>query len=142
MPLADHDHNVLAWQVHDVIRADFLSTLFGPMYLCGESLTYAWARKLSPDYVDFRDCSWQCFQLSCGIAYLAPGNAEEILIAIPTHGFEARMTAGAFGIVVTSLALRSLADVARSDLVMSRYRTLRLFANTHLEAHEIFRAID
>uniref|UniRef100_UPI001640FEB7 antirestriction protein n=1 Tax=Burkholderia gladioli TaxID=28095 RepID=UPI001640FEB7 len=59
-----------------------------------------------------------------------------------TNGYEGVMSAGAFGIVVTLFVLCYLAEVTRSELISERFHALREFAYGHLEARDIFRAMD
>jgi len=114
-------------------RLTFLPTYFGPrLMMRGESLVYAWLRRLSEDYN--------------GGFYLAPELTGRLCLEVDGNGYSGELSADAAGIVATLFTLGQLAadnqgtDVA--DVLIDRYHFLRDFVRDHAEAAEIFRAID
>lgn len=109
----------------------------------GESLVYAWLRRLSEDY---NGGFWNYYELSNGGFYLAPELTGRLCLEVDGNGYSGELSADAAGIVATLFTLGQLAadnqstDVA--DVLIDRYHFLRDFARDHAEAAEIFRAID
>ena len=125
-------------------RLTFLPTYFGPrLMMRGESLVYAWLRRLSEDY---NGGFWNYYELSNGGVYLAPELTGRLCLEVDGNGYSGELSADAAGIVATLFTLGQLAadnqgtDVA--DVLIDRYHFLRDFARDHAEAAEIFRAID
>ena len=125
-------------------RLTFLPTYFGPrLMMRGESLVYAWLRRLSEDY---NGGFWNYYELSNGGFYLAPELTGQLCLEVDGNGYSGELSADAAGIVATLFTLGQLAadnqgtDVA--DVLIDRYHFLRDFARDHAEAAEIFRAID
>ena len=125
-------------------RLNFLPATFGRYFMRGESLVYAWMRKLSEDY---SGGFWHYYTLSNGGHYMAPemGDARLTLL-VEGNGYEGSMSADAAGIVATLFALGQLAaEIAgtdAADALIDRYHFLRGFAAGHPEAAAIYRAID
>nr|BCT99502.1 antirestriction protein KlcA [uncultured bacterium] len=125
-------------------RLTFLPTYFGPrLMMRGESLVYAWLRRLSEDY---NGGFWNYYELSNGGFYLAPELTGRLCLEVDGNGYSGELSADAAGIVATLFTLGQLAadnqgtDVA--DALIDRYHFLRDFARDQAEAAEIFRAID
>jgi hypothetical protein len=146
IPMNDTQANqpVTASLVASNRRLTFLPTYFGPrLMMRGESLVYAWLRRLSEDY---NGGFWNYYELSNGGFYLAPELTGRLCLEVDGNGYSGELSADAAGIVATLFTLGQLAadnqgtDVA--DVLIDRYHFLRDFARDHAEAAEIFRAID
>ncbi|HHY6930497.1 antirestriction protein [Burkholderia orbicola] len=120
-------------------RMRFLPKHFGPSYLRGENLLYAWARRLSPEYSGGH---WLFFELDNGGFYAAPANEGELYVCFNENSYEGHMGAEAFGIVVTLYVLCRMSYDDRTGRFTNAYHALRRFALQHPEQREIFRAID
>ena len=75
-------------------RLRFLPKHFGPSYLRGENLLYAWARRLSPEYSGGH---WLFFELDNGGFYAAPANEGELYVCFNENSYEGHMGAEALG---------------------------------------------
>lgn len=135
---------IVATLVDDENRLDFLPTFFGPRFMLhGETLIYAWMRKLCSAY---NGGYWKFYTLSNGGFYMAPAKESNLAMVIASNGFEGELSADAAGIIATLFALNQLATEQDGshlgDVLTNRYHHLRNFAKNHAEAVEIFRAID
>ena len=125
-------------------RLNFLPAKFGRYFMRGESLVYAWMRKLSEDY---SGGFWHYYTLSNGGHYMAPemGDARLTLL-VEGNGYEGSMSADAAGIVACMFALGQLMhqveDEAARDHLVEQYHALHSFAVFHPESGAICRAID
>ena len=124
-------------------RLTFLPTYFGPrLMMRGESLVYAWLRRLSEDY---NGGFWNYYELSNGGFYMAPVLGR-LRLEVDGNGYSGEMSADAAGIVATLFALGQLAAETQGtdecDALIDRYHWLREYAGTHAEAAQIYRAID
>ncbi|MEW4339713.1 antirestriction protein [Chromobacterium vaccinii] len=125
-------------------RLSFFPAMFGPrLMMRGEALVYSWMDRLSDDY---RGGFWNFYSLSNGGFYLAPESAKNFHLFVESNGFEGELSADAAGIVATLFAFNSLAaenfNGAAGDAMADRYHFLLKFARGHVEAGQIFAAID
>lgn len=136
-----------AKRVADNHRLAFLPKIFGPRaFIGGESLVYSLAKRLSESYNGgYRDF----YSLSGGSGYLAPTAPDAFDVSLRSNGFEGRMGADTFGMVVTLFALNQLAfdaahrgDDQSSEFFVDQYHKLRDYALDQSEGALVARAID
>lgn len=128
-----------AYPVAEKDRLDFLPRYFTPRWMLrGESLVYAWMRRLSPDY---QGGYWAFYALSNDGFYLAPTGREMRLI-VEGNDFDEAVSADAAGVIVTLFALNQLACDTGDDRIIDLYYSLLDFAREHPEEGSIMRAID
>lgn len=122
-------------------RLAFLPKYFGShMIVVAEQAIYNTLSKLCTSY---RGAFWNYYELSNGGFYMAPCLDEKLQIVIESNGFEGALSADASGIVVTLCVINHLCWCYPSDEQMiEQYYLLRDFADNHIEACEIFSAID
>src|SRR5699024_4959691 len=89
--------------VSDEERLNFLPRVMGKYYLKGESLVYAWMRKLCYSY---DGGFWDFYELSNGGFFLAPSTDEQFILRLYE---EEKLSSTGSGIVVTLFALGQLA---------------------------------
>ena len=78
-------------------RLTFLPTYFGPrLMMRGESLVYAWLRRLSEDY---NGGFWNYYELSNGGFYLAPELTGRLCLEVDGNGYSGELSADAAGVV-------------------------------------------
>jgi hypothetical protein len=105
IPMNDTQANqpVTASLVASNRRLTFLPTYFGPrLMMRGESLVYAWLRRLSEDY---NGGFWNYYELSNGGFYLAPELTGRLCLEVDGNGYSGELSADAAGIVATLFAL-------------------------------------
>ena len=134
---------ITAVLVDDDHRLDFLPAHFGPrLMMRGESLAYAWMRRLAEDY---NGGFWNYYTLTNGGFYMAPVLGR-LHLEVAGNGYSGEMSADAAGIVATLFVLGQLAadtqGTAECDALIDRYHWLRDYAADHAEAAQIYRAID
>ena len=115
---------------------DFLPYKCGTQYLAVEMYTYAWMRRLCPDYVGG---SWNFVELSNGGFFLFPVEKTQYHLVWPMNLFDGILSAEAAGIVATLYALNTLSSHHK---IISSYYSLLEFVDYHPEASHIFAAID
>lgn len=121
-------------------RMGFLPAFFGPeLMMLGEPLVYNWMRVLAKSY---NGGFWGYYTLSNGGFYMAPECDRMYQIEVPSNGFEGELSADAAGVVATLYGLCQLAERTRSERIIDLYYLLRDFASQHVEAAQIFGAID
>ncbi len=130
-----------AHRVAEQDRLDFLPRYLTPRWMLrGESLVYAWLRRLSSDY---QGGYWEFYELSNGGFYLAPALGQETLrLSVEGNDFNETVSADAAGIIATLFALNHLACETCSERIIGLYDALRDFALEHSESGSILRAID
>jgi hypothetical protein len=132
--------NITASVVPEEKRLDFLPQYMGAHFLSGESLVYDWASRLSRGA--YSGGLWTFFELSNGGFYMAPADAARMRVLNLMNGYDGFMGPDAFGITVTLFALCHLAERTQEDQIIEHYHALRDFAASHVEAAQIYRAID
>ena len=127
-------------------RLAFLPAQFGPRYLMsGEAYFYHWARALSDDY---DGGMWDFFTLNNEGFFVAPRTPARLLVEVKGNSYRGEMTAQAFGIVITTMVLSSLAnstvetDEDACERFSNQHHALLDFAREHPEREAIFAAID
>ena len=138
---------ITAKRVPDSRRLSFLPKFFGPRsFVRAEGLVYAWAKRLSENY---NGGFWDFYSLPGGSGYLAPSSPEAFDVSVWGNGFEGRMSADSFGMVVTLFVLNQLAheaahrgDDQSSEFFVDQYHKLRDYALDRPEAALIAKAID
>lgn len=122
-------------------RKRFLSSLFGPYFIRGESLVYAWMRDLSDNY---QGGYWNYYELSNGGLCMSPEMASRYL-KIRQNKFKGTMSTDALGIVCTLAVLRYLvydpSVQLGGDLLTQNYFRLLCFVSAHREDRAIRSAI-
>lgn len=85
---------IKAYRVAEKDRLDFLPRYFTPRWMLrGESLVYAWMRRLSPDY---QGGYWEFYKLSNGGFYMAPSPDREALrLVVSANYFDEVVSADA-----------------------------------------------
>lgn len=126
--------------VPDARRSGFLPHLFGRRhFLVGETAIYNFMQWLSPDY---RGGYWHFLEQGGKPLYLAPTSAERYRIVCPTNDYQGEVSADAAGIIATLFTLSHLSFDYPLDHLAESFGRLRDYAGDHLEAAQIFRAID
>ncbi len=125
-------------------RMDFLPDKVGvPTCIIFEQFLYATSERLSADY---DGGYWQFYELDNRGWYMAPGSGE-FGIAVDGNGYEGVLSADAFGIVVTLLAMNGalmhgMLPERYQRYITNAYYGLKDYAHEHKEAVEILAAID
>jgi hypothetical protein len=129
----------------DEKRAAFISQHFGDNKILFFRAVFTIMRSISPTYHDVAErWHWNIYQLSNGGFYMAPCFDSGFEIIIPYgNNWEGKVSADAAGIIVTMMALSHLSfeDIESIDFA-EHYHQLRDFMCTHIEASDIFGAID
>jgi len=131
-------------------RLRFLPRLFRQAYLAGEATVYDVAARLSADYCGG---GWIFVEADNGGAYLHPDTEESYTVSVNSNGYGGTLSAQAFGIVCTLMALNHLtwrAHERRKDTGMAELMThlvnaqerLKDLAAEHADGGKIYRAID
>lgn len=121
-------------------RLHTLPRVFGPRHmLIAESSTYAWMKRLAPDY---NGGLWNYFDLSNGGFYMAPASDGLLQVTNGNNWFEGELTTDAAGIVACLFAFNQLCNRTELDSHIELYHALREYASEHAERRLILRAID
>lgn len=137
---------ITATDVKARARMKFLPMLFGGAYLRGESAVYSLAEYYSEDY---QGGSWRFAELSCGGGFMYPDGYRFYQVDMRGNGFSGRMSAEAFGMVITSMALNRISwhayeagQQALYDKLTRQQEFLKAYANQHPESRQFYQAID
>ena len=133
------EDTVVATLVSDRERLNTLPRFFGTKLVLFEQLVYRWADALCPTYTGG---FWDYYTLSNGGFYMALRSFEPMRVAVDGNGYDGTLSADAAGIVCVLFALGELCAQTRRDDFAELYHHLRDFAATHVEARQIYRAID
>ncbi|CAK7260926.1 MULTISPECIES: antirestriction protein [unclassified Shinella] len=127
--------------VADNARQNFLPTLFGRSHLIvAETAVYAWMERLSP--LDYRGGSWDFFEHQGKPLFLAPKSKTRFRITGDVTCFQGEVSAEAAGIIATMFAFSHLSFKFETERLVEGYERLYAYSADHLEASEIFQAID
>ncbi len=120
-------------------RRVYLASLFGAKAVEQfEAAVHINAWRLCKDY---RHCPWSLWKLSNGAFFLAPRMAEPVRVELDTHC--GALSARAFGIAVTLVALRSICwIVSYQGQHLDLRAALRAFALQQAEADAILQLLD
>ena len=126
--------------VPDIERMGFLPRLFGPsLMIIGENAVYTFMSRMCADY---RGGFWDFFEAGDAL-YLAPQSPERFTLEWDGNGYTGVVSKDAAGIIVTLFALSHMSMIYRNrDALAQAYDRLLEHASRHLEAADIFRAID
>lgn len=135
-------HAIIATEVQDENRLEFLPRHFGRHMLTVEQYIYSQCGNLCPSY---RGGYWNYYDLSNGGCYLAPSGESYSLIC-EGNLFDATVSSDAAGIIVSLFTFSQLSFILETDPLGPRlgeyFHQLRDFAGHHPEAGLIYRAID
>ncbi|WP_240730959.1 antirestriction protein [Escherichia sp. E4385] len=106
-----------------------------------ESFFYDWADELSVDYCNAAPVRWEGRGLSNNSFYTVPIGALTYRVSVPGNGYEGAMTAEAFGITLSLLALGELSILNEDDEDIRLCFALRDYALKHAESVEIMAAL-
>lgn len=138
----NEQHAILATEVQDENRLDFLPRHFGRHMLKVERSIYDQCANLCPSY---RGGYWHYYDLSNGGCYLAP-SCESYSLVHEGNYFDATVSGDAAGIIVSLFTFSHLSFILEEDPLGHRiadyFHLLRDFAGSHPEASLIYRAID
>ena len=127
--------------VPEARRMAFLPALFSPaLMLIGERAVYQFMSWLAPD--DYTGGLWQFHEREGQALFLSPDSDKRFRIFCETNGYMGEVSAEAAGIIATLFALSHLSFRHEADQLSEAYMRLYEFAGDHLEAGEIFMAID
>ena len=90
---------------------------------------------------DYKGGFWDFFELSNGGFYMVP-QVPSVRLSVDSNGFDGRMSADAAGITVCLFAFSHLAFEHNGEVYCRHFHWLRDFALGHVEAGQIFAAID
>jgi len=125
---------IKARRVAEKDRLDFLPRYFTPRWMLhGESLVYAWMRRLSPGLsggylLGYQGGYWEFYTLSNSGFYLAP-TGQEMRLIVEGNYFDEVVSADAAGIIATLFALNDLACDARPGATGSSLFTTRCWTS-------------
>ena len=127
--------------VPEARRMAFLPALFSPaLMLIGERAVYQFMSWLAPD--DYTGGLWQFHEREGQALFLSPDSDKRFRIFCETNGYMGEVSAEGAGIIATLFALSHLSFRHEADQLSEAYMRLYEFAGDHLEAGEIFMAID
>ena len=127
-----------AYRVSDHARMGTLPRHFGPRMVAVEHKIYDLMGQFVADY---DGGFWDFFELSSGGFYMAP-QMPAVQFSVESNGYEGRMSADAAGIAVCLFAFSHLAFDQNAEVYSRHFHWLRDFALGHVEASQIFAAID
>ena len=130
---------IKATLVNDANRLSFLPTYFGSSMFTAEQSIYNTLSSLCETY---KGAYWDFYELDNGGFYLAPQLDEQLPICVISNGYEGILSADAAGIVSSLCVINHLCWKTSSEKMIDYYYWLRDFASEHVEASEIFAAID
>lgn len=124
--------------VDDDVRCTFLFNTFGTHSpFVGKRV-----RQLMDTFSkDYGGGCWDTIALSNGGAYLRLRSSGDFHLYIDRNGFSRTFSADAAGIVVSLIVFQSIAATTDAQWAIQMQRTLLEFASAHVEAHNIFQAI-
>ncbi len=129
-----------ATRVPDDRRTQFLPELFGLKFLIvAENTLYYMMEWLSPDY---GGGFWDFYELDGKPLYLVPPARPRYRIVCRTNDYSGEVTTDAAGIIATLFTFSHLSIKFESDRMTEGYHRLFSYAADHLEASQIFQAID
>jgi hypothetical protein len=140
--MSENDSTIITATLVPVhLRTTVTADLFGtywPLQL--EPFVFSMASRLSEDY---SGGYWNFYTLSNGGFYLAPESAGRFNVA-SENGSECFMTADALGLTAClySYSHLSFGQGDFAETCAEQYHRLREFVFAHVEAADIFRAID
>lgn len=120
-------------------RSSFLPKHFGSLMLVAERGIYKVLQSMCPIY---NGGYWNFYELSNDGFYLAPAYEELLPISVMGNGYDGLVSADAAGIIVTLVVLNQLCWKTESEKVINQYYLLRDYVGFHMEASEIYAAID
>lgn len=133
--------NITRRLVAEQERISHTAKLFGlnfPMRL--EPAIFNVAANLASDY---SGGFWEFYELSNGGFYMAPVSDKKFSVSCE-NGFEGKLSADAFGLVVSLFAFSHLSfgESSFAEACAEHFHLLREFVLDHPEADSIMRAID
>jgi hypothetical protein len=128
-------------------RLDFMPSLFTRQcFVVGERMLFGVARRISQDY---QGGLWTFVRLSNGAGYAYPVVPSQFNVFVSGNGYEGELSADAFGILCTLMALSETTMfaymremTAANEALADHFHLLGDFAAQHAEASKIFRAKD
>ena len=127
--------------VPEARRVAFLPALFSPaLMLIGERAVYQFMSWLAPG--DYTGGLWHFHEQGGQPLFMSPDADKRFRIACETNGYMGEVSAEAAGIIATLFALSHLSFRHEADQLSEAYMRLYEFAGDHLEAGQIFQAID
>jgi hypothetical protein len=127
--------------VPDERRLDFLPVLFGrSLLIIGENAVFSLMERLSP--LDYGGGFWDFYEHEGKPLFLAPRSKSRFRITGEITGFQGEVSAEAAGIIATLFAFSHLSFKHQSEHLCEGYGRLYAYSADHLEAAEIFQAID
>lgn len=120
-------------------RLTVLPELFDQHMMRFEAYVYGWMGRLVQEY---DGAYWDMYRLSNGGFYMSPSSLPRYTLCVTSNYFDGELSADATGIVVTLFALNQLVWEVQKAEIADLYHWLRDYAANHLEAAQIFRAID
>jgi len=127
-----------AYLVSDHARMGSLPRHFGSRMMTVEQKIYDLMGQFVADY---DGGYWEFFELSNGGFYMVP-RMPAVRLSVDSNGYEGRMSADAAGITVCLFAFSLLSFERQGEVYSRHFHWLRDFALGHVEAAEIFAAID
>ena len=134
------DRIVTATPIADEQRQRLLPHYFGTKLTDAEMEVYQWMGWLCPGYAGG---PWRFFALSNGGFYMAPYREERYEVRLVVRGYRGELSADAAGILACLLAFDGIAASETEDRRFAALQAcLHDFAEGHVEASEIFRALE
>ena len=135
-----HSSIIIATQIGDDQRLEFLPRHFERYMLILEQAVYSYLRLLCAGY---QGGYWDYFDLSNGGCYLAPSASKGYRIEVQGNGFAGCLDAQCAGIVATLFALSHCSmRYPTVERFSERFYQLREFACEHPDGNLILAAID
>lgn len=127
-----------AYRVSDHARVGTLPRHFGSRMMTVEQKIYDLMGQFVAEY---DGGYWEFFELSNGGFYMAP-RMPAVRLSIYSNRYTGQMSADAAGITVCLFVLSLLSFDCQDDVYTRHFHWLRDFALGHVEAAQIFAAID
>ncbi|CAM4500691.1 MAG: Antirestriction protein KlcA [Legionella sp.] len=133
------NNKIVAIQVKENKRIDFLPGHIGNHFLRFENAVYYFTKKFCLEY---NGGSWDFLNLSNGGFYIKPNSDERFSLFVESNHYEGTVTSDALGIITSLFSLNQIVFHDNSEILIDKYYFLRDFALEHKERESILSAID
>lgn len=133
------NNKIIATQVKEIKRLNFLPAHLGNHFLRFENAVYYFTSKFCTEY---NGGSWDYLNLNNGGFYIKPNSDKCFSLFIESNHFEGVVTSDALGIITSLFSLNQILFHDNSEALIDKYYFLRDFALEHQERESILSAID
>jgi hypothetical protein len=136
--LNSETQKIEAYKVSDHARIGTLPRHFGRHMMTVEHKVYDLMGRFVADY---QGAFWEFYELSNGGFFMTP-RIPSVRLSVESNGFQGQMSADAAGITVCLFAFSLLSFERNEEVFIRHFHWLRDYALGHVEAAQIFAAID